>query len=364
MINKRLNIVSFFLHTTMRRITFTIILIYSQIFIVHLFAQIPKFDWVSYSEGSGTAETVAIEIDSLGNIYAVGTFAGSRDFDPGSMSSTLSTPHPSLTTPDVFIQKLDKSGNLIWAKSIGSSSEDYARDISIDKWGNIYVLGFFFGEKIDLDPGADSSFTYGGRSSRNPFLVKLDSNGNFLWGNTPVQSNSFLGYYFENAVDDSANVYLIGSYRSRTDFDPDSTDFILSPRGNNEIFISKFNAEGRFQWVKTFQGDQFGNGRKVAVDPQGNLLLTGFFIGSIDFDPGPDSLILSSTSLANGERDGFILKLDPGGSLIWAYKMDKATIPIDIQSDSWGNILLSGSYFQSSDFDLGPGDSTLSNQGD
>ena len=117
---------------------FTLSLLFFFLHFSFLFSQVPSFDWASHAEGDGgLAETLAMASDSLGNIYSAGAFVGDRDFDPatGSLQLVSTNFAQGSARPDVFVQKMDKEGTLMWAFSIGTSQEDKAVDIALDKFG-------------------------------------------------------------------------------------------------------------------------------------------------------------------------------------------------------------------------------------
>lgn len=122
--------------------------------------------------GGGDDSSKGISVDDSGNIYTIGNFYGTVDFDPGSGSFYLTSHGGS----DIFISKLDSNGNFVWAKSMGGVSNDSGLGISIDNSGNIYTIGSFTGT-VDFDPDLGGFNLTGG----GVFFGKLDSYGNFLW---------------------------------------------------------------------------------------------------------------------------------------------------------------------------------------
>ncbi len=94
----------------------------------------------------------SIAMDGSGNVYTTGFFAGTADFDPGAGTSNLT----SAGWVDIFISKLDATGNFGWAKSIGGIYDDIAYSIAVDSSGNVYTNGYFSGT-VDFDPGAGTS---------------------------------------------------------------------------------------------------------------------------------------------------------------------------------------------------------------
>ena len=107
-------------------------------------AQTPNFKWAKQMGGGGSS----ITLDALGNVFMTGGFSGTVDFDPGPGTFNLS----SAGSNDIVIQKLDSSGNFIWAKSLGGSEGDGSLSITADASGNVYTTGWFIGT-ADFDPG-------------------------------------------------------------------------------------------------------------------------------------------------------------------------------------------------------------------
>src|SRR5690554_5805871 len=124
--------------------------------------------------GSSAGNGTAMAIDSSGNIYTIGLFYQTVDFDPSAITYTLT----SNGETDIFITKLDAQGNLLWAKQIGGASYDYPGNIAVDAKGNLLVGGSFRGT-VDLNPGVgELTVNMPGRAA---FLLKLNSDGDFMW---------------------------------------------------------------------------------------------------------------------------------------------------------------------------------------
>ncbi|MFC2111335.1 SBBP repeat-containing protein [Bacteroidota bacterium] len=113
------------------------------------FAQNPSFEWAKQMGGTGNDAGESITTDNNGNIYTTGSFYGTVDFDPGSGTTNLT----SAGSGDIFIQKLDASGNLLWIKQMGGITFDIGYSITTDNSGNIYSTGNFEGT-ADFDPGS------------------------------------------------------------------------------------------------------------------------------------------------------------------------------------------------------------------
>src|SRR5258706_11830610 len=205
---------------------------------------ITKFDssgnlvWAKSMGGTADDAGGAIAVDTSGNIYTTGYFAGTADFDPGAGTANFS----SAGIGDIFITKFDSSGNLVWAKSMGGTADDASNAIAVDASGNIYTTGYFEGT-ADFDPSA-GIFNLTNVGGDDIFVSKLDSNGNFVWaksmGGTSAEAGRGIG------LDTNGNVYTTGFFQVISDFDPGVGTFNLTPAGALDIFISKLDSNGNF----------------------------------------------------------------------------------------------------------------------
>ncbi|MFC2110817.1 SBBP repeat-containing protein [Bacteroidota bacterium] len=156
-------------------------------------------------------------IDNSGNVYTTGKFQNSVDFDPGTAIHNLT----SNGDFDIFIQKLDASGNFLWAKSIGGTLYDQGESITTDNLGNSYVTGYYQ-QTVDFDPGTQS-FPLTSNGAEDIFILKLDNIGDFSWAKSiggPMSDNAYSIF-----SDASNNLYLTGYYQSTVDFDVSSSIF-------------------------------------------------------------------------------------------------------------------------------------------
>ena len=99
----------------------------------------------------------------------------------------------------------------------------------------------------------------------------------------------------------------------------------------------------------------------VNIDASGNVLVTGGFFGTSDFDPGAGVTQLTSA----GNADIFVCKLTPSGSLIWAGNMGSSFADFGkvIRTDADNNIYVSGNFTLTADFDPGPNTANIASGG-
>ena len=322
----------------------------------------PTTPQVSVSAFGGVSTDVAnaVAVDASGNVYTAGYFSSTVDFDPGSGIVNLT----SAGNQDVFVSKLDSSGNFVWAKSVGGGSTDTAAAIAVDASGNVYTTGYFDGT-VDFDPGGGiSNLTSAG--NQDVFVSKLDSTGNFVWAKRLGGINSDIALAV--AVDGAGNVFTAGYFSATADFDPGAgTSNLTSAGGSQDVFVSKLDSSGNFVWAKRFGGTDNDVANAVAVDGAGNVYTTGYFIGTVDFDPGAGTADLTSTP--GGNTDVFVSKLNSSGSFVWAKSLSSGNndlisdVANAVAVDGSGNVYTAGRFVGTSDFDPGAGTSNLTSAG-
>ena len=210
------------------------------------FGQQADFEWAKAFGSSNFDKGNSITVDASGNVYTTGLFSGTVDFDPGAGLFNLTSAGGGT---DVFIQKLDASGNFIWAKTFGGTSTDHGNSITVDVFGNVYTAGFF-SDTVDFDPGA-GLFNLASAGNHDIFIQKLDASGNFIWAKAFGSTSTDFGLSI--TVDASGNVYATGYFKGTVDFDPGAGTFYLnSAGGSGDFFIQKLDASGNFIWAKAF----------------------------------------------------------------------------------------------------------------
>jgi hypothetical protein len=246
---------------------------------------------------------VSIVVDASGFIYTTGYFYSTADFDPGAGTTNLS----SAGDADIFVSKLDASGNYVWAKSMGGISGDVGYSIDMDALGNVYISGYFQGA-ADFDPGnGTANLTSAG--FEDIFVSKLDNSGNLIWAKRIGGTSSDLGESI--AVDAAGNAYITGYFKETADFDPGIGTADLTSAGTEDIFVSKLDASGNFVWVKRMGSSSSDVGFSIAIDASSNVYTTGYFGETVDFDPGIGTANLTSA----GSEDIFVSALSQTGAL-------------------------------------------------
>ncbi len=322
--------------------------IFILIFLCSLQLQAQTTDWVATFGSSKEESFVLTGVDALNNIFTVSLYR-----------ETITTGGyhiPYRGGDDIFIEKRNSNGDLIWVKSIGTDESEYLRAIAITPDGGIVIGGAFKGV-LDADPGSNV-FNLTAMSEYDVYVIKLDTDGNFDWAQsygTP-EGNSFL-YNLE--TDKTGNILLSIRFSGALTLQPGVTIV------NNDSSISfscglvKLNNSGDVKWA---YATDFAFVRDIDFDDNNNIYLTGYFHLEVDFDYGPGTFLLKETLSTFGlplGQDSFIQKLDADGNFIWVKQL-KNQYNITTQSialDSKGNVYTCGVWRGTTgilDFDPGP----------
>lgn len=370
-------------------------------------AQTLNFRWAKQMGGASDETGNGVAADASGNVYTVGNFKGTVDFDPGPGIFTLTA----TSTEDAFISKFDGDGNFLWAMQLSGSDHVRGSSIALDNSNNIYITGSFSG-LVDFDPGL-GSYTLGSIGGQDIFIAKFNADGILAWvkqfgeqstfaagnaltadasgnvlvtgriadiyiciikcdplGNTRwekrIGQSTALCISTSIITDPSGNVYTTGYFSTNSttnpvDFDPGPGVYNLSPDGNADVFVSKLDPDGNFVWGKQIGGVNLEQAYGIAIDISGYIIVTGYFNGICDFDPSPAAYNI----VALGDEDIFITKLDIAGNFVWAKQVAGALSEFSnaIVTDAAGNIYLTGYFYGTTDFDPGSGVYSIPNKG-
>lgn len=155
-------------------------------------------------------------------------------------------------------------------------------------------------------------------------------------------------------TDAANNVYITGYFMSGFYFVPETSSNLAQAFGSDDIFIAKYSSNGTFIWGKTIGGSGQDRPNGMDVSPDGNISMTGYFNGTVDFNPGSAVNNLTAT----GNRDIFVLKLTSNGDYAWAHKFGSSLPDEGVATcfDPNGNVFVTGFYQETVDFN--PGNST------
>jgi inorganic pyrophosphatase len=315
------------------------------------------FEWAARMGGTSDDIGYGVAVDGSGNVHVTGYFLGTADFDPDPVDTFELT---SAGGADGFAVKLDSAGGFEWAARWGGTGFDEGRGVAVDGSGNVHVTGRFEGT-ADFDPDPVDTYPLTSAGSADGFVVKLDSAGGFEWAARIGGTSGDVGRGV--ALDGSGNVHVTGYFSGTADFDPDPVDtYPLTSAGSGDGFVVKLDSAGDFEWAARIGGTSGDFGFGVAVDGSGNVHVTGYFSGTVDFDPDPaDTFELTSA----GSDDVFVVRLDPSGGLAKAVRLGGtgSDVGFGVAVDGSGSPHVTGGFRETVDFDPGSGVFELTSAG-
>ncbi len=308
-----------------------------------------NFKWaVKFGSSSGD-HGQSVGVDNDGNVYSMGHFVNTVDFDPGSNTYDL----VSKGNTDVYISKLDSGGKFVWAKQIGGTAYESCRSISVDGNGNVYTGGYFQ-QQVDFDPG-NGIYLLGGSGQGGSYLLKLDASGNFVWAKN--MRNLMEWGYSDRCIrtDAAGNIYGSGWFIDTADFNFDTTMTTnLIAKGQHDAFVFKLNDAGKYVWARGVGGNDststIAEGTGMALDASGNVYTVGRFMETVDFDPGPGIHKLTTAA----DEDIYVSKLDSSGNFVWAISMRGRGEGYGVAVDPLKNVYTTGIFTGTVDFDPDP----------
>jgi hypothetical protein len=304
----------------------------------------------SWGTGGGAAG-YGLALDGDSNVYVVGNYSGTIDFDPGTGTDN----HTSDANGDVFISKFDSSGNFVWAKTWGGYTDwynDYGYGVAVNG-SDLYITGSFCGTNVDFDPGAGSSLK-SSKGGGDAFLAKFGTDGVYTWAVTWGGTDTSSGDEGHGVVVDGfGRVCVAGTFGdSNVDFDPGAGESKKSSAGNKDCFLSWFDQSGSHMGVWTWGGTGYdsADGLAATID---SVYVCGTFAGAnLDFDPG----VGTDQRTASGTSDAYFSKFDSTNTYAyvrtWGGSANDMARDIDVDPD--GNPVICG-HFTGTDADFDPG---------
>ncbi len=292
----------------------------------------PVVVYSTYLGGGGPDCGRNITVDASGNVYVTGE-TWSYNF-PKSFAACESEMKEA-RYPDVFITKIDTSGNnLVYSTYLGGSNDDAGRGIAVDTSGNAYITGVTNSHNFPTVSAISTSKA----GESDAFVAKLDASGNLIYSTYLGGSGFDWGHGI--AIDASGNAYVTG-WTDSQDFPTTPTTYRNKPGGYHDAFVTKLNNSGSNLTYSTYLGgSNYDTGNGIAVDVSGNVYVTGC-TNSIDF---PVESALCRT-YAGGYHDAFVTKLDiPGNRLVYSTYVggNNDDVGYGITTDTSGNAYIAG----------------------
>lgn len=304
-----------------------------------------------------------------GNAYVTGYFSGSLRVGNTVLTSNL----PGMC---LYIAKLSPEGRVLRATKLEGATDAFVSGIAVDKAGNSYLSGRFYGT-LTYNGGQTVSAPIRDFGGHSAILVKCGADGRVNW---VVQGQGGAGGSLGDieasdvAVDKAGNSYFCGRVSGNLRFGT----LLLGPR-KNQGFVASYNRQGQLRWARALQayptqasgfsasslgalavddaghcylsgsgyggwqldgvavqglaGNVFlalldartghlewgkatpgeGDGNALTTDGMGDVYIGGSFPGTANFG----GITLTSAG-STGSSDGFVARYDPDGSIDWA----------------------------------------------
>jgi hypothetical protein len=325
-----------------------------------------NFSW----NGSDYDYCSDIAVDSLGNIYVVGsTYSYGEGLE------------------DIILLKFTNSRNLEWFTTWGGNNYDYGLGVALDSLGNIYVTG-----RTSISTG-----------NEDVVIIKFDNHGNQIWNRTWGGTTNDYGN--DIVIDTNNNIYIVGrtgaydalllkynvsgfliweemwdtgnNDEGKRIYIDSQNDIYISGETENDVFFAKYNSSGIYQWNKTWGGNYYDGNCRIAIDSFDNIYTgittntaendcnvllqkynsSGILLSEITIETSDEEYIkdLAVDEMNNlylnyqreGENaDNFLIKFNQYGTVLSnrsIFYIDFFTV--GIKFDSFDNLFVYGEYY-------------------
>jgi hypothetical protein len=289
---------------------------------------------------TGVDRAVSVAADRAGNVFVTGTYQGTVDFDPGAG-----------TGGGGFVAKYASDGTFVWARGFVGTTP---AKVAVDNGGSVYFAGNF-GGTVDFDP-RKTAHNVTALGATDGFVCMLTARGNLVYA-TDLGGTEGDVTASGLAVDRSGTAFVGGTFEGRVNF-ADPTDlvngvYVMSANdGVADGYVARLDPGGELQWSGSFSGSTAKTLTDLALDDGGNVLATGLYSGTVDFNPKK-----ASFNAVAATQQAFALKWDGAGAFVWMGGLGGTgtTYGTAITADRAGNVYTVGQFSDVADFDPGLG---------
>lgn len=274
--------------------------------------------WSKGVGGNNADAGQAIAVDTAGNVYVTGYFFSSINLGGATLVSAGGS--------DVFLAKYSPAGTHLWSKRFGGTGNDHGNGIGVDASGNVAITGDFTGT---ADFETTNLVSLG---STDVFVARFTTGGGLFGAIGYGGTTADVGYSL--AVDTSGNIIVTGSFTGTANFGGANQVSL----GGTDIFLAKYNSTGAHVWSQRFGGTVSDAAQAVAVDPSGNIAITGTFQGTTN---------LGGANLVGASIEVFLARYTSAGTHSWSVRLGGASqdYGMGVACDALGNVYCTG-YFQ------------------
>jgi hypothetical protein len=276
----------------------------------------PLVIWAERAGGPGWDVARAVAVDESGAIYVAGHFEQQAVFGEGEPGQTQLevVGGESGGNRDVFLARLEPSGELSWVVGAGGAGADSAHSVAVAEDGSAFLSGVFSDGAI-FDAGGPSETSLA-TDVGNTFLARFTSAGELDWARATAGTwADELGCYHTSAAAlGDGSVVIKGTFAEGATFGfGEPAEITLEASGARDDFLARYDGTGGLIWARRLGGE--GGAGGVDVLSGGGLVVSGDFEHMAVFGEGdPNEVELTSA----GHRDVYLAVIDGGGSLVWA----------------------------------------------
>ena len=299
--------------------------------------------------GGGSQDDVArkIRIDSEGNHFVLGSFVGPAIFGAESVQGFGFT--------DIYFQKVDSNGEIIWTKSIGGPNTEVALAIAVNGNNNIWISGKYTGT-IDLDPSVNAiNITSVPTNGFDCFLACYNGQTGEYITHKDLSSGGILEVR-DIEFTENQQVIIGGTFQFTVDFDfSNATLFKTSFVNSFDGFVANYSADFEtINWVNVLNSGNpaLDNVNDISI-LNNKIFITGLVAGTMDIDPG------NSVVQLIGATDAFLISYNVNnGSLNWGFKLGGNSLELGNRVSIINNRIYLSGTLNSNNVDFNPGNAT------
>ncbi|TND09566.1 MAG: hypothetical protein FD123_1157 [Bacteroidetes bacterium] len=262
--------------------------------------------WAQHGGSSGDDHCFDVVSDARGDHYVTGFLSTHYGPVPSGVAFG-NLPAFQIYDSIAYVGKLSAAGTWLWVKTFGGNDVERDNDIALDSLGNVYVAGGFYRTRT-FGPQTLTSTV----NSRDIFVAKWDSTGNFQWVVTAGDSLDDRANGI--CIDKAQNIYITGEFRDRVGFGTADTINNYGGPGGRDIFVAKLTTQGNWVWAQRAGATSGGDrGNAITTDHKGLLFVTGQMRGNVHF--GNDTTVFCA---AADTLQIFAACIDTSGDWKWA----------------------------------------------
>ena len=248
---------------------------------------------------------------------------------------------------DIWISKVNSSGNQLWSKTFGGGQNDYPVQMFSQTDNSVIILassvlpggGNYSTWILKIDSNGDTLWTkkYAGEFSQSPIMMVLQSNGSILilGSKASYEPLSRWEAAWLMKINSFGDTLWTKTYRGigmdsplRALLQLDGSTLILgfadsSGNGDGELGLMKINSFGEPLWTKTYGKTNYDLSSQMTVQTDGSIII-----------------LSSQLSIESGDKHVWLLKIKPSGDTLWTKTFRQTDSPIQINIQQNGSILL------------------------